>query len=138
MRRGDAVLADAAAQGWAGIGEHFFGGAGEERHVCSAVADVGKALLSEPVMKDGKLLVSGEVCCAIAAENAMEDGEVLSYAFGETDIGAGGEVEIATASVFLLQELKELAVVGQVGDVELNVRGNEGLEGGFAAQQSTG
>jgi hypothetical protein len=89
-------------------------------------------------MKDGELLVPGEVCRSIAAENTMEDAEVLSDAFGETDIGPSGEVEIAAARVFVLQELKELAVVGQMRDVELNVRGNGGFEGGFAAQQSAG
>jgi hypothetical protein len=63
---------------------------------------------------------------------------VLSDAFGEADVGAGGEVEFAATSVFLLQEVKELAVVGQVGSVERNVRCNEGFESGFAAQQSSG
>ena len=132
------MLPDIAAQCRAGIGQHLLRGFGKERHVCGAVAYVGEALLPKSVMKDGELLVPGEVCRSIAAENTMEDAEVLSDAFGETDIGTSGEIEIAAASVFVLQELKELAVIGQVGDVELNMRGNEGFEGGFAAQQSVG
>jgi len=66
------------------------------------------------------------------------DAEVLSDTFGQADIRTSGEIELAAANVFLLQEVKELAVIGKVGNVKLNVRGDEGFESGFATQQSSG
>lgn len=126
---------DSAAQGGAGIGQHLFSGVGEERQIGCAVADVREAVISEAGMKESELLASSKVCSAVAAEYAGEYSEVISDALGKADVRSGSEVELAAASVFLLEEVKNLAVVGQVGDVELNVRGDEGFESGFTVQQ---
>ena len=42
-------------------------------------------------------------------------------ALSETDVGTCGEVDFAAPCVFLLQKVEELAVVGQVGDVECDM-----------------
>ena len=82
--------------------------------------------------------MSGEICYAIAAQDATEDTEMLRYALSKTDIGTGGEVKLASPGAFLLQEVEERAVVGQVGYVEFNVGSDERLEGGFAVDQRAG
>lgn len=80
--------------------------------------------------------MSREIRVSVAAKNGTEDAEMMSYALAEAYVSSRCETELATASPLLLKKLKELAVIGQVGDVEFDVRGDECLESCFAAQQS--
>ena len=53
-------------------------------------------------------------------------------------VGGGGEVDGTAGGVLLLKILKEFAVIGEVGDVELNGVGEVALEGGFALKEPAG
>lgn len=72
---------------------------------------------------------------AVGGEDAGEEAEVIGDASGGVVIGGGGEIDGAAGGLLLLEVLEELAVVGQVGDVELNGGGDLALEGSFAFEE---
>ena len=59
-------------------------------------------------------------------------------AVGGVGIGGGGEVDGAADGVLLLKILKEFAVVGEVGYVQLHDGGEVAFEGGFALEEPAG
>ena len=63
---------------------------------------------------------------------------MVGDAVGGVGVGGGGEVDGAAGGVLLLKILKEFAVVGEVGDVELDGGGEVALEGGFALEEPAG
>ncbi len=75
---------------------------------------------------------------AVGGEDAGEEAEMGGDAVGGGGVGGGGEVDGAAGGVLLLKILKEFAVVGEVGDVELNGIGEMALEGGFALEEPAG
>jgi hypothetical protein len=132
------LFANPAAKGSARIGQHLLRGAFEQGKVGKAIPDVGKAVPAEPALKQGELLVSCEVCDFVAAQDTFEQSEMVSYALGKADIRTRGEVEFAAAGALLLQELKDLAVIRKVGNVELNMRADKSFERSLALQQYGG
>ena len=68
----------------------------------------------------GELVLAGEIESAVGGEDAGEDAEMVGDAVGGVGVGGGGEVDGAARGALLLKILKEFAVVGQMGDVELN------------------
>lgn len=136
VRRGDARFADSAAQRGRGVGQHRFRGGGEQRHIRGFVANVRESAFAELVLETGELSVSGEIRVSVAAKNRTEDAEMMSDALAEAYVRSRCKTELATAGPLLLKKVEELAVVGQVGDVEFDVRGDECFESCFAAQQS--
>ena len=68
----------------------------------------------------GELVFAGEVELAVGGEDAGEEAEVVGDAPGGGGVGGGGEVDGAAGGVLLLEILEELAVVGEVDDVELD------------------
>jgi hypothetical protein len=63
---------------------------------------------------------------------------VVGDTLGEDGAGSGGEVEGAAGGVLLLKILEELAVVGEMGYVELDGVGDVLFEGGFALGEPAG
>ena len=72
---------------------------------------------------------------AVGGEDAGEEAEVGRDAVSGAGVGGGGEVEGTAGGALLLKILKEFAVVGEVGDVELDGAGEVALEGGFALEE---
>jgi hypothetical protein len=63
---------------------------------------------------------------------------VRGDAVGGVGVGGGGEVDWAAGRALLLEILEEFAVVGEVGNVELNCLGEVAFEGGFALGEPAG
>jgi hypothetical protein len=132
------VLSDPAAQSGARICQHSLRGTGEQRQIGGAVADVGKTILSKTAVKDREFLMPSEVCRAIAGQDTGENAKMLSYAFGETHVCAGGEVKLASADAFVLKEVEKAAVVREMNDVEFNMCSDKSFEAGFSVKQGSG
>jgi hypothetical protein len=60
---------------------------------------------------------------------------MVGDAAGKMDVGAGSEINVTAAGVLLLEVFEELAVIGQMCDVERDRLGNKFFEGGFAADE---
>ena len=75
---------------------------------------------------------------AVGGEDAGEEAEMGGDAVGGVGVGGGGEVDGAAGGVLLLKILEEFAVVGEVGDVELDGGGEVAFEGGFALGEPAG
>ena len=56
----------------------------------------------------------------------------------KTDVRTCYEIESTAAGALLVKKLQQDAVVGQMRDVERDMRGDESLEGGLAVQQASG
>jgi hypothetical protein len=69
---------------------------------------------------------------AVGGEDAGEEAEVVCDTVGGIGIGGGGEVEGAAGGALLLKVLQELAIVGEMGDIELDGIGQVTFESGFA------
>ena len=59
-------------------------------------------------------------------------------AVGSVGIGGGSEVDGAASRALLLQVLEKLAIVGEMGDIELDGRGDMALERGLALEEPAG
>ena len=59
-------------------------------------------------------------------------------AVGGVGVGCGGEVDWAAGRALLLKVLEEFAVVGEVGDVEVDGLGEVLLEGGLSLEEPAG
>jgi hypothetical protein len=57
---------------------------------------------------------------------------MMGYALGKPQICPGRKKQFPTSASLILEKLKQLAVVGQMGNIEFHVRGNEGLERGLS------
>ena len=125
---------EAQAQAW--IGHHGFSGVGQQGQIGSVVADVVERA-GELAAQAVELAVSGQVDCAVAAEHAGEDAEMIGDALGQTHIRAGGEIDGAAAGTLLVEKLQQLAVVGQMRHVEGDLRGDERLERRLAAKEAS-
>ena len=134
---GDAGLAEGGAEAGGGVGDHGLLAVLEEREVGERVADVGE-VVAEAGLEGGELVVAGEVELAVGGEDAGEEAEVVGDAVGGVGIGGGGEVDGAAGGVLLLKILKKFAVVGEMGDVELDGSGEVAFEGGFALGEPAG
>ena len=60
---------------------------------------------------------------------------MVGDAVGEDGVGGGGEVNGPAGGFFLLEVLEELAVVGEVGDIELDGGGEVAFEGSFSLNE---
>ena len=100
------------------------------------VADVGE-VVAEAGLEGGELVFAGEVELAVGGEDAGEEAEVGGDAVGGVGVGGGGEVEGAAGGALLLKILKEFAVVGEMGDVELDGVGEVAFKGGFALERAS-
>ena len=85
-----------------------------------------------------QLVCSGEVQGAIGGDDSGEEAEVIGDSLGEDRIGRRGEIDGATGGVLLLKILKDLAVIGEMGDVEVDGGGEVALECGLALEEPTG
>jgi len=85
-------------------------------------------------LQHSELFVTGEIGAIAASNDGAEDAEMAGYTLGEVNVGPGGENQLTTPCAFLWKEVKELPVIGQVGDVEFHARGDEGFELRFATQ----
>ena len=101
------------------------------------VADVGE-VVAEVGLEGGELVLSGEVELAVGGEDAGEEAEMVGDAVGGVGVGGGGEVDGAAGGALLLKILEEFAVVGEMGDVELDGLGEVVLEGGFTLEEPAG
>jgi hypothetical protein len=110
---------------------------GEEGEIGQGVADIGE-VVAELFAEGGQLILSGEVDISVGGEDAGEEAEMVRDAMGEDGVGGCGEVDRATGRLFLLEELEHLAVVGKVGDVELDGCGEVAFEGRFALGEPAG
>jgi hypothetical protein len=103
----------------------------EKREVGEGVADVGE-VVAEVLAEGFEFFVSGQVENAVGGEDAGEEAQVVGDAVRDAGVGGGGEVEGTAGSLLLLKVLEELAVVGEMGYVELDCVGDVVLESGFA------
>ncbi len=74
-------FAHLAAQAAGRIGHHGFGGVRKQRQVGRPVSDIGESGFAELTLQAGELSASGQVGCAIAAENAVENREMTGDSF---------------------------------------------------------
>ena len=123
---GDSGFAEGGAEAAGGIGDHGLLAALEQGEVGQGVADVAE-VVAEAGPEGGEFVVAGEVELAVGGEDSGEEAEVVGDALGEGGIGGGGEVDGAAGGVLLLKKLKKFAVIGQVGDVELDGGGDDGV-----------
>ena len=84
------------------------------------------------------MFLPARLSCAVGGEDAGEEAEVVGDAVGGVGVGGGGEVDGAAGGVLLLKILKEFAVIGEMGDVELDGGGEMAFEGGFALEEPAG
>ena len=133
----DAGFAEGGAKGGGGVGDHGLLTVLEEREVGEGVADVGE-VVAEAGLEGGELVFAGEVELAVGGEDAGEEAEVVGDAVGGVGVGGGGEVDGTAGGALLLKILKEFAVVGEVGDVEVDGVGKMAFEGGFALEEPAG
>ncbi len=91
---------------------------------------------AEAGAQGGEFFAAGEVGRAVAAEHIGKYAEMRGYAAGDTYICTGGEIDRPAFAALLAQILEQLAVIGQVLDVECDVVGDEGLECGLALQDA--
>jgi len=82
--------------------------------------------------------MAGEIVGAVGGEDSGEQPEVVGDALGEDGVGGGGEVDGAAGSVLLLKILKEFAVIGEVGDVQIDGGGEVPFEGCLALEEPAG
>ena len=75
---------------------------------------------------------------SIAGEDTAEEMQVICNAACQDGICAGCEIDGAAGGVLALEVVEERGVPGQMGNVEVNVRGYIGLECGFALAQHSG
>jgi len=129
----DAGFAESGAEAAGGVGDHGLFAVLKEREVGGGVADVGE-VVAELGAKGSELVLAGEVELAVGSEDAGEEAEMICDATGGVGVGGGGEVDGAACGVLLLKILKELAVVGEVGYVELDGSGKMTFESGFALE----
>ena len=132
----DAGFAEGGAEAGGGVGDHGLLAVLKEREVGEGVADVGE-VVAEAGLEGGEFVFAGEVELAVGGEDAGEDAEVGGDAVGGVGVGGGGEVDWAAGGALLFKILEEFAVVGEVGDVELNGVGEVALEGGFALERAS-
>jgi hypothetical protein len=109
----------------------------EEREVGSGVADIGE-VVAKAGLEGGEFIFAGEVVLAVGGEDAGEEAEIVGDAVGGAGIGCCGKVDGAASGALLLKILKEFAVVGEMGDVELDGIGEMTLEGSFALKEPAG
>ena len=135
--RGDASLAESSTEAWGGIGHHGILAVLEEREVRARVADVGE-VIAKLRAEGGELIFASEVELAVGGEDAGEEAEVVGDAVGDVGVGRCGEVDGAACSVLLLKILKEFAIIGKMGYVDLDDSSEVALEGGFALEEPAG
>ena len=131
------ALRRAARRAGGGVGDHGLLAVLEEREVGQRVADVGE-VVAEAGLEGGEFVFAGEVELAVGGEDAGEEAEMGGDAVGGVGVGGGGEVDGAAGGALLLKVLEEFAVVGEVGDVELDGVGEMAFEGGFALDEPAG
>ena len=129
--RGYMRFAQGGAEARGGVRDHGFLAVLEEREVREGVADVGE-VVAEAGLEGGELILAGEVDLAVGGEDTGEEAEVIGDAVGGVGVGGGGEIDGAAGGALLLKILKEFAVVGQMGDVELDGIGQMTFKGCFA------
>ncbi len=134
---GDAGLAESGTEAWGGVGDHGLLAVLEEGEVGGGVADIGE-VVAELGAEGGELVFAGEVELAVGGEDAGEEAQVVRDAVGGVGVGCGGKVDGAAEGVLLLKILKEFAVVGEVGYVQLYGVGEVAFEGGFALEEPAG
>jgi hypothetical protein len=135
--RGDAGVAKGGAEAGSGVGDHRLLTVLEEREVGCGVADVGE-VVAKAGLEGGEFIFAGEVVLAVGGEDAGEEAEMVGDAVGGAGIGGGGQVDGAAGGALLLKILKEFAIVGEMGDVELDGIGEMTLEGSFALKEPAG
>jgi hypothetical protein len=135
--RSDTGSAEGGAEAWAGVGDHGLAGVLEEREVGEGVADVGE-VVAEAGLEGGEFVFAGKVEGTVGGEDASEEAEVGGDAVGGVGVGGGGEVDWAPGGALLFKILKEFAVIGEVGDVELDGVGEMAFEGGLALEEPAG
>ena len=135
------ILAErrAARRRGGGIGHHGLMAVLEEGEVGQGVADVGEGVGIAKLVAEGcQLIVSSEVHGAIGGDNSGEETEVVGDSLGENRIGGCGEIDGAASGVLLFKILKNLAVIGEMGNVEGDGGGEVALECGLALEKPTG
>gem|GEM_PF-6682022 len=85
-----------------------------------------------------KFAGAGEVDGAFGGENSGEEAEMVCDALGDGGVGGCGEVDGATGGVLLLKVLEQFAVVGEMGDVELDGVGDVAFKRGFTLHEPAG
>ncbi len=120
------------AQAQAGSRNHGLGGVRQQRQIGGVVANVVESAAGQLAAQAIKLVFAGEVGCAVAAQNAREDAEMIGHALGKANIGAGGEIDLAAFGALRLKVVQQFVVVRQVGDVECDRVRDERLEGCLA------
>ena len=135
--RGNVSFAKGGGEGRGWVGDHGLPAVLEQGEVGEGVADVGE-VVAELGLEGGKLVFAGEVEVTVGGEDAGEDAEVVGDAVGGVGVGGGGEVDRAAGGALLLKILKEFAIVGEVGDVELDGVGQVVFESGFALEEPAG
>ena len=140
-RGAHAAHAQPKSQAKAGIGHHGFGGVSQERQIGSVIADVvvrgdTRRALGQLAAQAIELSGSGQVDLAVAGQNAGEDAEVGGDTLRQARIRARDQIDCAAARLLLMKKLHELAVVRQMRDIKRDMRGDECLERGLAAQKA--
>ena len=135
-RRANAARLQFPAQAQARIGHQRLGRALKQRQIGRIVAYVIELARAKAAAQSVELAVAGQVDGAVAAQYAGEDAQMLSHAPRQPRIGARGQVKRASTRAFLRQEGEQLAIIRQVGNVQLDLLRHVRLEGGFAVKQA--
>ena len=79
--------------------------------------------------------MASQVERSIGGEDAGKEFEMIGDAMGKSRIGGGSQVDGSPGGLLLLEILEEFAVVGKVGDIELDGIGDMALESSFSLSQ---
>jgi hypothetical protein len=82
-----------------------------------------------------KLPVAGQIRCAVTAQHAAEDAQMIGYPLRQAHICAGSQVKSTATPVLLMKKLQQLAVIRQVHYIEGNLIRHVRLEGRLAMQE---
>jgi len=136
-RGSDTSFMEAGEEARGRIGDHGLLAMLEDGQVRRGVTDVGE-VVAKVGLEGGELVFACEVELAVGGENAGEETEMGGDAVGGVGVGGGGEVDRAAGGALLLKILKEFAIVGEVGDVELDGVGQVVFESSFALEEPAG
>ena len=135
-RWANATQAHSETQAQAGIGHHDFSRVGQHGQIGRGVADIAVLAAAELAAHAIQLVGSRQVDLAVAAQNAGKDTEMRGDPLGQPHVRSGYEIECTATRAFFVKILQQGAVVGQMRDVERDMRGDEFLEGSLAVQQA--
>ena len=132
---GNPVFLEQALQSEIGIGNHGFTGMAEQGKIGARVADVVKAVLRKTLLEALKLVVPGEVRGSVAGQHLFEDAEVSGDTASEAAVRSGRQVKLAAEAVLFREVFEQLAVVGKVRRIQLNLRAHAGFQARLSALQ---